>query len=213
MKILVMCQGKNSRWADDLRNDYHAPCDYKQLVPVNGVPLICRTLEQVRGVSNVVIIGHGNIYRDYHNQVHTLRDPSGDLIEGILRTTNHWENETDVLYLLGDVLYSNYAILTILSLLYITSPLTLYGRLSGNYYTGKTAKEIFALHVNPSDSAYDLLRSVSKDKDGKAKLWDVYSRTGRIVPIADYTDDIDSPQEYKLFFKELERRAYLDDKA
>lgn len=208
-----MCQGRGSRWSEGLRPGITVPCDYKQLVPVNEIPLIERTLSQVRGVSYTVLIGHGTIYRTYHSHIHTLRDPAGSILDGILRTTNHWENETDVVYLLGDVVYSNYAIFVILSNLYITPPITLYGRLTGNLYTGKSAREIFALHIRPGDDVYNLIKKLNYEKDVSGKLWDVYAETKTIVPVADYTDDVDSPEEYAKFFRELERRARFDDES
>jgi hypothetical protein len=122
-----------------------------------------------------------------------------------------WQDESDVLFLLGDVVYSNYAMYIILSNLYLTYPITLYGRLSGNVYTGKAAKELFAVHISPNDAVYDCLEDCIREKKEIAKLWDVHKRINKIVPVSDWTDDIDSPEEYKFFFSKIELRARNDE--
>jgi hypothetical protein len=206
VKIFLMCQGRGSRWTENARFD--VPSDLKQLVPINGEPLISRTLKQLSGVPNVTLVGHGTDFRQYHHCIRTFRDPVGSLVEGILRTSTDWEDsDHDILYLLGDVVYSNYAISVILSNLYVTRPVTLYGRLSGNLYTGKMAREIFAIHIDHDDDVYKMLKYIDDEKGLQSKLWDIYHQTNRIVPIADWTDDVDSPEEYHLFFKKLERYA------
>lgn len=205
MKIFIMAQGKGSRWKENAR--FPVPCEIKQHVPILGTPLIQRTVNQVRGVPSVSIVGKGEWFGNFHRNTMTLTEPTGSILNGIIKTSLCWFEDKDILFLLGDVVYSEYAISLILSNLYLTPPITLYGRLTGNLFTGKSAKEIFAVHIRPETSVFDILDEGIRRKEDNAKLWDVYNITQKIVPVADWTDDIDSPEEYNLFYKKIEEFA------
>ena len=155
------------------------------------------------------LVGQGDIFRKHCNHIFTLQEPTGSLIDGIVRTSPRWD-DNGILFLLGDVVYSNYAMSVILSGVYSKPPFTLFGRLTGNLYTGKERKEIFALYIpSMTDEMCNLFERIRQKQT--AGLFDLYSMSKVIVPVADYTDDIDSPSEYVKFFPLLQDRVHWDD--
>ena len=46
-----------------------------------------------------------------------------------------------------------------------------------------------------------------------ARLWDLYDILGALalVQIDDFTDDVDSPEEYEYFYEKLKSAAMADD--
>ena len=208
MKIFLMCQGKGILWREESKISEKLPSEVKHLMLINGEHLVCRTLRQLKG-NDVTLVGLGDIFRKYCNHIFTLREPTGSLIDGIIRTSPRWD-ENGILFLLGDVVYSYYAISVILSGVYSKSPFTLFGRLTGNLYTGKARKEIFALYIpSMTDEMCNLFEQIRQKSS--AGLWDLYNVSKTIVPIADYTDDIDSPEEYIKFYSKLQDRVNWDD--
>ena len=160
MKIYLLAQGQGSRWkADHNRNmAIDLPSEYKQLIPMgNGELLVHRTIRQLWEISrvkgdnviggvalDVTLIAPGDFL--LYNipkwvKFRSFREPTGCILEGICKTKKEWEGH-QIVFLLGDVVYSNYAIRHILN---AQHRLALFGRKSGNSITGKEAREIFAL--------------------------------------------------------------------
>ena len=128
-------------------------------------------------------------------------------------TKEMWLTDSRIVFLLGDVVYSNNAIREILS-----ENSNFFGRLTGNKFTGKEAKEIFAFSFSAGYDVQCYWRDSMKrlwQKNKSAKLWNlslVEEAITNFFVIEDYTDDIDSPQEYDQFYETLERLALEDDK-
>ena len=90
-----------------------------------------------------------------------------------------------------------------------------------NNVTGKEASEIFALSFssNVSPFIWDKMRHIwFHNGNNQAKLWTLYDYMkdcGSLDFISipdDYTDDVDSPEEYEQFFDKLKECALEDDK-
>ncbi|MCH2180210.1 MAG: hypothetical protein MK106_15565 [Mariniblastus sp.] len=112
------------------------------------------------------------------------------------------------LVLLGDVFYTKRAIERIVS---YPNGIHVFGRPGTNLFTGSPYGEIFAFSFDRdgADEMLDNADRVSADakRGGRGKIWELYrslagfsldeSRTDHriFVPIHDFTDDIDSPQE------------------
>jgi hypothetical protein len=229
MKIYILAQGKGSRWEGE-----NLPSEYKQLVPMgNGELLVHRTIRQIRETLggyitvdvNLIAPGDFLLYAINENiDFRSFREPIGCILEGICRTKKEWEGHR-IVFLLGDVVYSNYAIRHIVN---ARHRLAFFGRKSGNPITGKEAREIFALGFNDDKLVqyciWDRMREIyfrQENKDAKLwtfydyltnkKTWDSVVKGSAFHVINDYTDDIDSPEEYNLFYEKLKELALADD--
>ena len=190
-----MADGLGSRWD-------HSEVKYKQLIDVNGTPLICRTLKQLEPHNHNIIV----VAPDYFKNIllHTLtittlgyrEGEKRPLLDGILRTKDWW---TDITYiLLGDVIYSNAAIECLFS---VDFPSWILGRTKKNKITGKAAGELFALVFDRTIPIQDQLKELLSGPACTGKLWDYYfGYLPPIIELNDYTDDIDSPQAYEQFY-------------
>lgn len=200
-----MCQTERHEWKDE--------GILRPLLRLNGEPIIARTLRQLSSSGLDVIITYENDgvlasspYWKYHKHLFCFHEGC-PVMSAIRRLCSSSEGE-ELIFLFGDTIYSNYAISVILSNLYLSPDVfNLYGRLSGNLYTGKLMKEIFALHVRCNEES---ITELSRQSD-TASLWSLWGKTKKIIPIADYTDDVDTRVEYNLFFKRLEQLAKHDD--
>jgi len=214
MKIYLMAQGKGSRWE---WNKGRKSAKYKQLVKVGDEPLIVRTLRQLqdRGETNTLVIADGDFFpkvKEYA-MLQTNPEPVGTINEGILSLYRGWTEEKQSVFLLGDVVFSNQALDTILQ---SNRSFAIFGRKGRNKYTSKVASEIFAVSVRGSKVKWlKELLMILKRKEAP-KLWDMYDvvkyqQPNPMIKIDDYTDDVDSPGEYQEWFKTLEKLALEDD--
>jgi len=208
--VIIMADGLGSRWESN-----QAPVEYKQLLLMNGIPLIVRTINQVKSYKpdEITLICPDSFmdipgidvptttlgYRDYETR---------PLLDGILRTQHLWSEKTIIL--LGDVCFSNHALSMVLDIL---GGYYLLGRKGSNKVTGKQAGELFALTFleYSQDTLIDSLQDILYS--GETKLWGLY----KYYPISiyepcDYTDDCDSPQSYVQHWNKLEQAAIKDDK-
>jgi hypothetical protein len=211
MKIFIMAQGEGSRWDWTRPPAELKPSEYKQLIPIGDEVLIQRTVRQLEG-NKIVLVANQDFFK-YCNVIFTLNSPVGTLIEGIAKTKPLWDKDRNI-FILGDVVFSNAAIKTILN---DQNPFTIFARFAGNIYTKKAAKEIFAVSVRGErlDWFKQLLNSLSRIN--AQKLWDMYfylkNRDERIATqINDYTDDCDSPEAYVEFFDIMRECALEDDR-
>ena len=144
MNVLIMSDGLGSRW------DNHAN-RFKQLIDINGVPLICRTIEQVKPFDHNIILIAPEPFNDIIPAGISLttlgyrEHEKRPLLDGILRCKKFWTERTFIL--LGDVIYSNYAIETIFS---VELDSWIMGRCKPNPVTGKKASELFSFVFNPN---------------------------------------------------------------
>ncbi len=160
MKIYILAQGQGSRWmVDDGRNmSIELPSEYKQLTPLGNETIITRTIRQVFEYDPIVIASGDFVPYIKHLDVkfRSFREPTGCILEGICKTKNEWRGH-DVIFLLGDVIYSNKAIETIFGSANYTG---FFGRKSPNKVTGKKASEIFALRISSDEPDQNLLWQV-----------------------------------------------------
>ncbi len=212
MKIYILAQGKGSRWEGE-----NLPSEYKQLMPMgNGELLVHRTIRQIADAPNgVTLIAPGDFllynipkwvdFRSFH-------EPTGCILEGICRTKKEWEGHR-VTFLLGDVVYSNRMMQEIFS---NNDTVSFFGREGANVFIGKEAKEIFAFSFNENhviqQALWEDMRDMWFHKQIQAKLWHFCDRGELHTLDNDYTDDIDGPEEYNLFYEKLKELALADDK-
>jgi len=209
--VIIMANGLGGRWKKGI-----APVEYKQLLPVAGIPLMERTILQVQSnnLDNIHVICPDGFCDSFKHDYKTttlgyIKDEPRTLLDGILRTQYLWEDRTIIL--LGDVCYSNGLISTICNFEYIFS---IVGRIGSNPATGKDASELFALMFNRSAQNYVnsvIKNCISPRRSGK--LWDLHNLDNRhnLVTVHDYTDDCDSPESYQQHWLNLERAATEDD--
>lgn len=233
VKIYILAQGQGSRWmAEHGRNiAIELPSEYKQLIPMGYNPrgegelLIQRTFRQLcnnldwLSATNVTVIAHGEFveYTPKWAKFRSFREPTGCILEGICRTKDEWEDHR-IVFLLGDVIYSNAMMKEILT---NKNNIALFGRMGMNNITGKEASEIFALSFSGGESSFiwERMRHIwFHDGNNRAKLWTLYDYIRDyegldfISILDDYTDDVDSPEEYDQFFDTLKEMALEDDK-
>lgn len=210
-----MAQGEGSRW-----DKKDSPARYKQLLPIyTKTTLITRTLHQLDG-ENVIVVANsefGQYLQPNTNRIE-FKEP-GSILRGIWLTqykTNAWDGTQRVIFLLGDVVFSNAYIDVILK---DENPFSFYGRLGQNKFIGKRTGELFGInvHVSMMDETRNGLLFLWKSgqmHNVPVKLWDFYhamNNPNLLVQLDDYTDDIDSMEEYNKFFDALRLYARIDD--
>jgi len=224
MKVLILAQGTGSRWNINLRG-LTVPSEYKQLIPYkSGETLLGRTIRQVKshGIEYPIVIANCGDFVHLDAPIRELREPTGSIIHGILSLRNYWMTNEKIVFVLGDVVFSNIMLSLVVN--QELDGISFYGRKGGNEVTGKEAKEIFALKVCGSvqvrENFYRHLMMLRDDTSApnKLKLWDLYhwlkiERANAVFLTVDkdYTDDIDSPKHYELFWDKLEEAVVEDD--
>lgn len=205
MKIFVLCQGEGKRWGED--SCIQVPCEYKQMVLIDGTPNILRTASMLKGM-DYTIVANGEMFTPEQHELtnghfRTLQYAGKNILEGICQLS--WGIEEDLLFLLGDVVFSERQLDHIL---YPHLPVCVNGRRRANPITGKKAGEIFALFIGQSEQ--ERVLKIAKGSDGR-KLWHLKAYAG--IPLVeiegDWTDDIDSPEEYRLYYDALNDLAKM----
>jgi hypothetical protein len=197
MIVLILAAGESVRWQGDT---------LKQLMPFAGETVLARMIRQAEPYAEVTVISHepdiqaASAGRYYDPPNHRW------LVETLLSTVILWDPRTVVL--LGDVIYSDEAIQTIMS---CDKNVTVYGNRA----------ELFALSFTEACVArvQAVLGQclVDAHKSGLGKLWQFYrafcgfplnaayfeERIFRMID--DYTDDIDTLEDYRAFCEQYER--------
>lgn len=227
VKIYILAQGQGSRWmVDDGRNmSIELPSEYKQLTPLGNETIITRTIRQIREALggtitvDVELIAPGDFLGYPLNEninFRSFREPTGCILEGICKTKNEWSGHR-VVFLLGDVIYSNRMIKEIMS---NSDTISLFGRKEANPITNKCAGEIFAFGFDAAKEIqsyiwHQMRKLWFHNNLNNAKLWTLYNFVDKEIPLHeidnDYTDDIDSPEEYAQFYEKLKEYALEDD--
>ena len=207
MNVLIMADGLGIRWM-------HTKVQYKQLLDINGIPIIVRTINQIKNYTDNITVFAPEDFTE-HLPTGTSLTSLGyrkyqprKLLDGILRAKDFWGDETIIL--LGDVIFSNKAINYLFS---IDLPCWILGRAFSNKITGKRAGELFAISFKNHD-VEENIESILLDKYNPGKLWSYYhAYKPSLVETTDYTDDIDSPQAYEQFYECLCEAAKVDDEG
>lgn len=206
--IFVMAQGPGSRWHPQHERTTHTRLAlpiYKQCLPVNGEPLIVRTCRMLK--ADCTVVAPPDLLAEHHLPGVTLPEP-GTLLEGIIQMMDFHPMAEEIIVLLGDVLYSPRA----LQWLRDDVPLRFLSRLMPSRVSGKAAAELFGFRATGQALA-DLYRTMKRltrrDMKGPKRLWTLWDNTVNppTVDLNDYTDDIDSPEEYVAFWPAMLKAA------
>jgi len=214
--IYILAQGEGSRWAEGMRyaGEYELPCEYKQMIPVNGEPIIFRTVRILSelGIEDFMIVAKDAMFNSIQldslsSKITSLVEP-GNTLSGVWQLLKMGEYNV---FLLGDVIFSKRVLASVLN--HTKNEIALWGRKGKNRFTNKAAGEIFALTVSPE--FVPLLKTQLETlKETGTKLWSLYHSdlySGNFYDTDDWTDDIDSPRGYWEFFAALERCAKDDE--
>lgn len=208
MKYIIMCGGKYLKW------DNRPP---KHLVEINGEPLVARTIRLLRenGVDDIAISSNNPIFEQFgvpvlsHQNDYSLQitTSQGNWLDGFYPMSD------PVCYIMGDVVFSPYAIKTIVET--DTDDIQFFASaepLPKDY--PKQWAEPFAFKVVDTQKFFSCIeKTLEYEKQGcfyrqpvSWELWQVIKGTplGKIdytnyCAINDYTCDIDSPEDVKLF--------------
>ena len=200
MIVLILCAGNQDRFNDD----FARPPQPKQLLPVHGVPLLNRTVQQVlyRGQTPVVVThddsiaavaqraGAGCIMPRYRDKTCST----------LWSTRGLWQERTVVL--LGDVYYKQRCFNAVLG---FDGKLAFFGDVD----------EIFGVSFTPHRALDHAITRARHTKRGK--LWELYRacegldleehviRTNGIFHyVDDGTADVDTWEEYKALLRRIE---------
>jgi choline kinase len=135
-KVIIMCAGSGTRWGNYLG----VP---KQMIPVDGEPLLKRTIRLLRknGIKNIYVTVP---------KIGEFGDIDAIEIVGKSDTELHkFLNAKELagsIFLWGDTFFTEKAIKTICR---NKKPLMFFGRFTGSEITGKRYGEIFAVKTTP----------------------------------------------------------------
>lgn len=204
-KVLIMAQGQQRRL------QHHIDCP-KHFVELRGLPLIERTMTQLisHGIKDISIIAPRSslwlqLSKTFSVKIKPLRAPGLGLLDGIYQTSPMWAKRGRTVILLGDVVFSNNALKSILS---DKGLIRFFGRLGPNRVTGCPYGELFGFSFFPSahkpisDLLNDrLFRRQQVNPGHFGQLWALYYRLlespckSLLKSIEDFTDDIDTPSD------------------
>lgn len=216
-KFIVMAQGSGTRWDLSERTKVVPPSPSKHLIQIGDEVLISRTIRQLSLYGSVIVIGRGDDlfeYTEYAAELHTLRDAQGSSVSGMFQTREFWGEADRIVFIQGDTVFSNEVVRRVG---YSETSRTVFGRKGHNKITGKQARESFAMSITLDD--FDWFKSVLtetmiKNPSLQAGFGDIYKPRNFIyIDVDDYTDDIDSPEEYEQYGEILIKSAIDDDKT
>jgi hypothetical protein len=201
--------------------------EYKQLIPIGSETLIGRTMRML-GEAGLMNLPNRTIlvaWPDFHGRIPdglfskiVLSDNGTTIFEGTLAARGLWGDDATAI-LCGDVIFSRKCIDHIAEWQIRESPLEFITRTSGpSPVTGKQALEILGLLFRPSalpmmESHIKGVVDWAKATDQPGRMWHFYNGLGgnpysynyarAHYPAitwepGDYTDDVDSPQEWAL---------------
>lgn len=211
-KLFLLAQGKDIKW-----KPIGSLPKYKHQIKIDGNNTILdRNIQLFRSLNPFVIIHPEYSRDDVFIQYYSYDKPS-DLLYGIIQTRKlfGWDANR-IIILFGDVIFSRYAVSRIIN---DDKTLALYGRRQENFVTGKQQPEIFGLSVY-RDLQYDVwtalywLWRASVTYSYASTLWSFYHYVQDeyiLEEFGDYTDDIDSVDEYNLFYEYLCGAVKYDD--
>ena len=202
LTIFILCAGNGDRWNDHLG----VP---KQLIAFGGEALIERTARLVMEQKKrrvCCVSRNPRISLPQHDML--LVSQTDSLTETILATCPYWSDRN--VFLLGDVFYSERAMSLILE---CQRDLAFFGRPWPSSFVKCGHGEMFGLTftADTTDVMHNLLDSglSHKSTGAQANLWNLYQLAGGLplgssrylpqllMPIDDYTNDIDTPIDYQ----------------
>lgn len=197
--IIIMAQGQGSRWGSG---------HFKHLIPVphpaykdQNISIIGRQIFQCNNIGYTpLVVGWPEILAQVKGEYDFLHlnNPGKTLFDGIRQTKEFWKAKNVIL--LGDVVFSASVFDATIS---SSDEMWIVGRAGANPVTGKNASELFSL---------GFFWSRQNDVLGPwGRLWDLEKSftSYKFVQVDDWTDDLDSPEEYDQFYKKLVEAARL----
>lgn len=215
--VFILCAGDGARWNDHLGIP-------KQLITFGNERLIDRTAR--------LVSSHGNsdlccVTQDSRISITPYKSlfvsPTESVTETILKTSTQWSDRN--IFLLGDVFYSEHALALILQ---CKRSLAFFGRPWPSAFVNCGHGEMFGLSftAGAAEVVQDLLASaLSRRAETEARLWSLYQLAGGLplrssqylpellVPIDDYTNDIDTPVDYRRRGRLYERISSRGEQA
>jgi len=232
--IFIMAQGAGSRWyaQHERKKTGLALPIYKQCLPIGGETLIARTIRLLAkhvGERDHVYLVSTNDLRDEAGvgvwltsgkakvlKQWTLRG-GGPLLTGIADCMDQSPWSSEIVFLLGDVLFSRRALEVAIGA-YGGSirRMRFTARLEPSSVSGKAAPELFSLAVQGDgiDEVRKMIGILTKrGNQMPGKLWNLWdmAMTPPTWPINDYTDDVDSPEEYLAFWPAMRDAALAEE--
>lgn len=222
--VLIVCGGRGDRW----NNYLGVP---KQLAPVDGEPLLGRTVRQVRerGLIPAVVAQPLDNRFGVPGAASAWAEPAPDM-GGAARYWDSrflWSPHQRTVILHGDVWFSDEALSLILS---IDDGWRCFARLGASRLTRKPTGELFGVSFGPAEIpeferailraarlwqegvisrciGFEIWRAMQGLPDAEVRGATPYPNVGRCVEIDDWTDDLDRPHDYERFTR---ARAGLD---
>lgn len=207
MRCIIAAAGNGDRWGDYLGLRKHQ-------VPINGVPIIKRTIDQFQsaGITPLVLCHPDHVY-EYAGARYTTVVPDPDSsIHKVASSSSLWSSTDRTLLVFGDVYFSNRAFRRLLK---DDGHWTVYGRIGKAKY-GKKLHSLFAISVHPADhdflvQSFQEFRAIDVSgrvpSGGRLLYWyqhvtgqrfhptDLVDK-GHFIRINDVTDDVDKPSHY-----------------
>lgn len=163
MNIIIACAGSGTRWNNYTGID-------KQLVDINGIPLVVRTINQIKTYLNYNKIyllvnetnkTNFNISGIIDNcEIIILENNSINNVPALYSIQNMLDSNNDILLLLGDVFFTNEAFIKIKENINNTN-LTFFGRLNLENKLNCKCNELFAFYF--SKFTHNLIKQITNN--------------------------------------------------
>lgn len=215
MRYIIMCGGRYDKWDQP-----------KHLTEINGEPIVARTIRLLKGngVEDIAISSNDDRFADFGVPLLKHRNPYHLTKDSDANTPwldAFYPMATPVCYIFGDVVFSPEAIKTIVETKTDGIEFFASAKPLPPIYPKHWA-EPFAFKVVDTERFFKAIEQTKKlDEEGQFKrqpvsweLWQVIKGTPLNVVdytnytvINDYTCDIDSPEDIKLFERIIKHRS------
>lgn len=227
MTTIILAAGLGTRWmatrATTQGGVLGVSPEFKQMLDIGGEPNILRTTRILReaGEFRIIILANPMLktaLKDFPEMVIAFHDSERPLLSRIVDSVNCWFPSSRVNFLHGDVVFSRDTIKKIID---CKTSFSSFGRFGPNQFTGKTTPELFAITASEVSYGYlfSLCGSLSEPEKASSKFWELrnlmgalgYSPNDADQKIFDWTDDIDSAEEYIEFYPKLVELALHEE--
>ena len=200
MLIVIMCAGKNRRWNEEYP---------KSLAEFKNEPNILRTVRLLnrQNISNdnILVTVNENNKSFFPKNLNLKLGSSDREIDRFRNVFDIIDNYVKVIFLYGDVLYTEDDLIKILS----TEDYCFFGRSGKNPITNKLHGEILGLTTNQIENFKNDVNQVAlKFERGilsRELGWEVFwnNKKNKFIELSFYTDDYDNIKEYDIILKNL----------
>jgi len=187
MRAIILAAGKCERFGGKV----------KQLLPVNGEPIILRTIRQLKenGVCDIKVVSNRPEIQEAMGEVYLPSEHSG-VVGAIDACRDLWETEQQrVVFLLSDVVWTDEAIKSVVNskaaLAFFASEVETFAISVQDAEKSRFAHSLLATIANRGKSSWMLYRTCVGFPIHMHRFEDVVHQR-----ISDKTDDIDFPDEY-----------------